>query len=76
MNANLKGYCRTVIDPKSLDFFLHNLSLIEDELNRSYIWRTLWDNLKINIVSVEQYLQCFIKHFFKETEEYTMMVSL
>jgi hypothetical protein len=53
VNGNNKGYCRTVLDHESLQFFLANLSKVKDDLNRSYIWRTLWDNLKIKILSGE-----------------------
>jgi hypothetical protein len=53
VNGNNKGYCRTVLDYESLQFFLANLSKVKDDLNRSYIWRTLWDNLKIKILSGE-----------------------
>jgi len=76
VNGNNKGYCRTVIDSNSLQFFLGNLSKIRDDLNRSYIWRTLWDNLKIKIVTGEQILQCVLDHFLTETEEYTMPVVI
>lgn len=53
VNGNLKGYCRTVLDKESLEFFLGNLSKVKDDLNRSYIWRTLWDNLKIKVLTGE-----------------------
>jgi hypothetical protein len=53
VNANAKGYCRTVFDEGSLHYYLENLSLIVDDLNRSYIWRTLWDILKIKKVTGE-----------------------
>jgi hypothetical protein len=76
INANLKGYCRNVLDPDSLQFFLENLSSIEDDLTRSYIWRTLWDNLKIQVLSGEDFLKCVLNHFEVETEEYTMPVVL
>lgn len=76
INSGLKGYCRTVLDSDSLQFFLENLSQIDDDLTRSYIWRTLWDNLKINVVSGDEFLECFIDHFIPETEEYTMPVAL
>ena len=76
VNGNNKGYCRTVLDNESLKFFLANLSKIKDDLNRSYIWRTLWDNLKIKVVTGEQFLQCVLDHFMTETEEYTMPVVI
>jgi len=76
VNANNKGYCRTVIDPHSLPFFLENLSSIEDSLNRSLIWRVLCDNMKLGVISAEQFIVCVEKHLIKETEEITMSVVL
>jgi hypothetical protein len=43
VNANNKGYCRVVFDDLSLPFFLRNLPKIENNTNRSYVWRTLPD---------------------------------
>lgn len=63
VNGNNKGYCRSILDKQSLDFFLANMSKISDELNRSYLWRTLWDNLKIGLLTGEQFLQCVLDHF-------------
>jgi len=60
----------------SIGFFLESLSLIKDDLNRSYVWRTLWENLKLGVVSGFQVLNCFLKHFPEETEEYTMTFTL
>jgi hypothetical protein len=74
VNGDNKGYCRSILDAESLIFFLANLSKIKDDLNRSYIWRTLWDNLKLGILTGEQYLECVLNHFLTETEEYTMPV--
>jgi hypothetical protein len=76
VNGNNRGYCRTILDKQSLAFFLANLSKIKDDLNRSYIWRTLWDNLKIKVLTGEQFLSCVQDHFLIETEEYTMPVVL
>ena len=76
VNANNKGYCRVVLDPESLKFFLQNLSMIEDDLNRNYVWRILCDNLKIKIVTPDEFIQCVNDHLIKETEENTMMVVL
>lgn len=76
VNAGVKGYCRTIIDSMSLSFFLESLSLIKDDLNRSYVWRTLWENLKLGNVTGFQVLDCFLKHFPEETEEYTMTFTL
>lgn len=56
INANNKGYCRTVLDQESLKFFLQNLSKITDTLNRSYIWRIFCDNLTIKVVKPEQFI--------------------
>lgn len=47
VNANNKGYCRVVFEKESLHYFLEHLNLIESDLNRTYIWRTLTDNMKI-----------------------------
>ena len=76
VNANNKGYCRVVLDKISLKFFLENLSKIEDDLNRNYIWRILCDNLKIKNVTPDEFIQCVNDHLIKETEENTMMVVL
>lgn len=76
VNANNKGYCRVVLDSESLAFFLQNLSSIDDDLNRNYVWRILCDNLKIKVLKPQEFIQCVIDHIGKETEENTMMVVL
>lgn len=43
INANNKGYCRVLFDESSKVFFLQNLSKVKSNLNRSYLWRALYD---------------------------------
>lgn len=45
-NANLKGYCRVLLDQPSLDFFVEYLSEI-DAVNRCYLWRILFDHVTL-----------------------------
>lgn len=53
VNSKNKGYCRSVLDPESLEFFLANISKIEVDHDRSLIWRILGDNLKLSVLKPE-----------------------
>lgn len=51
LNANNKGYCRVTLDDASKSFFLANLSICKDDINRSNIWRIICDNMKLGLIT-------------------------
>jgi hypothetical protein len=69
VNANNKGYCRTIIDKKSLAFFMDNLSKVSDDGNRSYIWRCLIDHINMDLLSTDDYFKCVLKNIEPEELE-------
>lgn len=58
VNANNKGYCRVVLDTTSQLVFLKSLRNIENSTNRSYVWRTLFDQVKLFKIHPQQFLEC------------------
>lgn len=44
-NANNRGYCRVIMSPDQLLFFASILDKL-DNVNRSYMWRVLFDHVK------------------------------
>ncbi len=72
VNANNKGYCRVVLDQQSMDFFLANLSKIENSSNRSYLWRILADQVVLLRMKPIQYLECVFAHMPKETDGFIL----
>lgn len=74
INANNKGYARVLLDQESLKFVYENLHRFKSDINRSYLWRTLCDLIKIYLVKPNDFLQCLIDHIVLEDEEYTMPV--
>ena len=76
LNANNKGYCRVTLDKDSRNFFLEHLQKCQDDLNRSNIWRIICDNMKMGLVSAQEFIKCFNDHILAENEEYTLPVVL
>ena len=66
VNANLKGYCRVYLDQSSLVFFLANLSKIKNTLNRTYLYRVLFDQIKMRNLKPNEYLECIFTHLVVE----------
>ena len=76
LNSGTKGYARVLLDPASISFFLSNMNLIEDQLDRSYIWMILRDHLKLCMLSPKDYLQCIIGSIEQENEQNTLSYLL
>jgi hypothetical protein len=69
VNANNKGYCRTMFDEDSLKFLVSNLSKINNTPNRCYLWRTFADQVKLQKLKPKEYLECIYNHLPYEEEE-------
>jgi hypothetical protein len=68
LNSGTKGYARVLLDPQSISFFLANMNMIDDQLDRSYIWMLLRDHLKLCMLSPKDYLKCIIGSIGQENE--------
>lgn len=76
-NANNHGYCRAVLDKASLNHFIGYLSSPHiDDYNRAYLWRILFDHVRMLKLTPEDYLKTFEKHFGTETEQEAMTYTL
>eukprot|EP00347_Sterkiella_histriomuscorum_P001356 403372348 len=69
LNANNKGYCRVILDHQSQQFFLNNLSMIQSKVNRGYIWKKLFDQVRNKLLQPQDYLECLFTHFLNEDSE-------
>lgn len=68
----MKGYCKTWFDKESLEFFLENLSRIDNSLNKGMIMRIICDYAKHGKLSIERFFTFLEMHFIYENEEYSM----
>ena len=50
--------------------------MIEDDINRSNVWRIICDNMKLGLISGEEVIKCVISHIGEEDEEYTLPIVL
>lgn len=66
INANLKGYCRVVLDPSHMNFFMDNIGLM-DEVNRSYMWHILYDHVLMNQAEPREFFLTVQKNIEAET---------
>ena len=66
-NANCKGYCRVLLDKTSTEFFLENLSQV-GMANRCYLWRILFDQVRLIKISPMEFLTAVQTHLLPETE--------
>jgi hypothetical protein len=62
LNSSNLGYARVLLDSKSTQYFLENLSTVESQLDRTYIWMLLYDQVKMCKVTPVEYLKCFLRH--------------
>ena len=67
VNANCKGYCRVLLDQTSIEFFLENLSQV-DTVNRCYLWRILFDHVRLLKISPMDYITAVQSHLLNEPE--------
>jgi len=75
VNANNKGYCRVLMSQDELKFFGAGLDKL-DTVNRCYLWRILWDHVKMGQLKIEDFWQVFIEKIKKETNEEVILLLL
>ena len=67
VNANCKGYCRVKLDRHSAEYFQEHLSSI-DTVNRCYLWRILFDHVRLLKISPQDFLTAVNAHLLQESE--------
>jgi hypothetical protein len=72
LNSGTLGYARVLLDEDSINFFLKNISLIDDQLDRSYMWMILRDHIVLCNVTPKAYLECVIDNIMNENEQSTL----
>lgn len=70
------GYGRFLLDDKSRQFALENLSTIKDDFLRTLLWGTLWDSVREAELDPDQYLELVIQLAHSETDEVTVQSLL
>jgi aminopeptidase N len=76
VNSGAQGYCRVVFDERSIEYFLANVSSIKSQADRTYIWQTLYDHVRLIKVSPAKYVKCVIDHVSSETEQRTLAMII
>lgn len=66
-------FIKVVIDPYSLNFFKHNLHLIQQDLTRTLIWRSIYEMVRDARLSTAVYLEVFKKAIIYEKKEFIVM---
>ena len=66
-NANNKGYCRALLDANSVDFFTEYLREV-DVVNRTYLWRILFDHVTLHKLAPVEFIQAVNAHLGDESE--------
>lgn len=62
LNADDTGYCKVILDPKSLEYLKENLNALEEDLTRLIVWRSLWDMVRDAKISGVEFLTSVVKH--------------
>jgi hypothetical protein len=68
VNANNKGYCRTQLDDRSINYFAENLQHIDHTVNRCYLWRILYDHVRTCKLPPMMYIEIACMHLKAEKE--------
>lgn len=73
LNSGNFGYARVLINPATCSYFLSHIGKVEEQLDRSYLWMILYDQLTLCNITPKQYIQCFIENIAIETEQTTLI---
>lgn len=76
LNAGNKGYADILFDSASIQFFLTNISKLPVQLNRSYVWITLFTHIETCDVAPMDFLKCFVENIGVEEEQNTLTFLL
>lgn len=68
VNANNKGYCRVVLQKEDMNQFAEMLSDV-DTLNRCYLWRILYDQVRLKALKPINFIDIVCKNILLEQEE-------
>ncbi|CDW91141.1 aminopeptidase n [Stylonychia lemnae] len=75
VNSNCKGYCRVHLDQQSLNHFLINLSKVKNAVNRAYLYRVIFDQIKLRNLKPNDYLEALFTEIVVE-ENFTIIPSI
>lgn len=67
LNGDDHGYCKVILDAKSIEWLKENLNTLEDDLTRLIVWRSLWDMVRDAKISAVEFLTSVVKHIPTET---------
>jgi aminopeptidase N len=68
LNACDYGYCKVVLDERSLAFMKKNLGFLGEELTRALIWRSMWDMVRDAKMSGVELIEIVLTHLASETK--------
>lgn len=60
------------MDERSIQFYLANLSKVQTQLDRTYIWMLLCSHIESCQVSPIAFMNCFIENIEHESEQQTL----
>jgi aminopeptidase N len=70
------GYGIFLLDAKSRDYVLKNISAEKDDFLRSMLWGTLWDSVREAELDPREYVELAIKNIAVEEDESTIQAIL
>lgn len=66
-NSSNKGYCRVVLDHASIEHFVaHFMESHVNTYNRTYLWRILFDHIKMKKMHPNKFLEIVITNLIHE----------
>mmetsp|Transcript_29662 Transcript_29662/g.39433 ORF Transcript_29662/g.39433 Transcript_29662/m.39433 type:complete len:171 (+) Transcript_29662:1750-2262(+) len=75
LNANNRGYCRVLMSTDELRFFGSVLDKL-NTVNRCYMWRILFDHVKMGSLKIDDFWQVLLAKFRAETNEEVVLLLL
>ena len=75
VNANNKGYCRVLMSEQELIYFGQIMDQL-DTVNRCYVWRILFDHVKMGQLKIENFWSIFFDKIKSETNEEVVLYLL
>ncbi|CAI2382602.1 unnamed protein product [Moneuplotes crassus] len=76
LNSNNYGYCRIGFDEASIEYFKENTQHIKSDLNRNFIYRSLWQYYQANQTPFENYFTLAKNSLLSETSMNAVEVLL
>lgn len=72
MNSGIKGYARVNLDEQSIRMLQSKIGTIENQLDRTYFWSILFDNIKLGNMNPKKFVEMFINEIMNEDEQQTL----